>query len=104
MCNLSQINPLIAYSIVQVHSQTLCNVCPFQVIGLALRECIDNDGSLQVMCQALDIVFDVFGDDNCPLDLFTSLSFQPVLELCRDTFKARVSKHKDCVRVILMVS
>ena len=66
--------------------------CSSQVIGSTLRDCIATDHSLWVVSQALDCVFDIFGDDNCPLSLFASLSLMPVLRQCASTFKARVSE------------
>ncbi len=63
-----------------------------QIIVSALVNCISQDISLGVVCQALDGVFDIFGDDNCPIELFTSVSLLTVLMQCQSTFKARVSK------------
>ena len=68
----------------------ILNLFP-QVVGTALRDCISQDGSLWVVCQALDSVFDIFGSDDCPLDLISSLSLHSVLEQCESCFKARVS-------------
>ena len=62
-----------------------------QIIGTALRGCVEKDPSLWVVCQALDSVFDMFGSDSCPPDLFTSLSLLPVLRQAAASFTARVS-------------
>jgi hypothetical protein len=42
------------------------------------------------VCQALDVIFDVFGADECPPKLFFSLSLMPVLEQCGASLEARV--------------
>ena len=65
-----------------------------QVIGATLRDSISNDVSLCVVSQALDAVFDLFGDDLCPPSLFVSLSLLPVLTQTNSTLKARVSEVK----------
>ena len=63
-----------------------------QIIGTTLRDCVANDVSLWVVSQALDSLFDLFGDDSCPPAVFISLSILPVLSQITSTFKARVSK------------
>lgn len=52
------------------------------------------DSSVWVVSQALDSVFDVFGDDNCSPSIFVSIELMPVLERTQSTFKARVSVDK----------
>ena len=52
---------------------------------------MSRDPSLWVVALALDGLFDVFGDDNCPLAVFTSLQIMPVLKNAASFFKARVS-------------
>ena len=65
-----------------------------QVVGVSLRECISKDSRLWVVCQALDSVFDVFGDDNCPPSVFVDVALMPALQKLASTFKARVSHHE----------
>ena len=48
------------------------------------------DRSLSVICQAVDAIFDIFGEDSCPNELFSSLDLLPVLVECKATFNARV--------------
>ena len=38
----------------------------------------------------MDVMFDIFGADECPPELFSSLSLMPVLEQCKASFKSRV--------------
>lgn len=61
------------------------------MLGTCLRDCVSRDPSLWVVALALDGLFDVFGDDNCPLALFDSLQIMPVLKNAASFFKARVS-------------
>lgn len=61
------------------------------MIGSALKECVARDQSLCVVCPALDSIFDIFGEDSCPVELFVSLALLPVLEDCKEIFNARVS-------------
>ena len=44
-----------------------------------------------MVSQALDSVFDIFGDDNCPLSVFVEVALMPALQKLASTFKARVS-------------
>ena len=68
-------------------------VCLFlQMIGSVLKESVAIDSSLSVVCPALDSIFDIFGDDSCPAELFKSLALLPVLLECRASFIARVSQ------------
>ena len=67
------------------------NTIGVQVVCVCLRDCVAGDSNLWVTAQALDAVFDVFGDDLCPPSLFTSLALLPVLKHMTTTFKARVS-------------
>ena len=64
--------------------------CFLQCTLSSLRDCICQDSSLLVVCQAVDVIFDIFGADECPPELFSSLSLMPVLEQCRASFKSRV--------------
>ena len=65
-----------------------------QVVGVSLRECISKDNRLWVVSQALDSVFDIFGDDNCPPSVFVDVTLMPALQKLASTFKARVSHHE----------
>lgn len=71
----------------------IVNFSHAQVVGVSLRECISKDSRLWVVSQALDSVFDIFGDDNCPLSVFVEVALMPVLQKLASTFKARVSHH-----------
>ena len=51
---------------------------------------MSQDPHLWVVAQALDAVFDVFGEDNCPLDLYQSLGMASVLKTTAATFIHRV--------------
>ena len=66
-------------------------LCFLQAIGCSLCDSIAKDGSLWVVSQALDSVFDVFGDDSCPPSVFVSVGLLPILKNTSSTFKARVS-------------
>ncbi len=62
-----------------------------------LRECVVQEKCLGVVSQALDAIFDIFGDDSCPMELFSSLNLLSVLVTCKATFNARVSTgHSMC--------
>ena len=63
------------------------------MVGVSLRECISKDSRLWVVSQALDSVFDIFGDDNCPPSVFVEVALMPALQKLASTFKARVSHH-----------
>lgn len=69
-----------------------------QVVGASLRDCISKDSSLWVVSRALDSVFDIFGDDNCPSSLSVDIALMPVLQQLVSTFKARVSATADAFR------
>ena len=60
------------------------------MVGGILKECVVKEQCLLVVCHALDSIFDIFGDDACPVELFTSLDLLPVLMECRASFNARV--------------
>lgn len=64
------------------------------IIGTSLRDCIATDCSLWVVAQALDSVFDVFGDDDCPPSLFVELGLMQSLKNMASTFKARLRVEK----------
>lgn len=69
-----------------------------QVVGASLRDCISKDSSLWVVSRALDSIFDIFGDDNCPSSLSVDIALMPVLQQLASTFKARVSATADVFR------
>ena len=60
------------------------------MVGGILKECVVKEQCLPVVCLALDSIFDIFGDDACPVELYTSLDLLPVLMECRASFNARV--------------
>lgn len=51
---------------------------------------MSQDPQLWVVSQALDSVFDVFGEDNCPVTLYQTLGLPSVLKSAASTFKSRV--------------
>ena len=82
LLTVSQLSHLFANLILISYFQRICS---------HLQVCISQESSLLVVCQALDGVFDIFGDDRCPPSLFTSLSFMATLQRCQSCFAARVS-------------
>ena len=62
------------------------------MVGASLRDCISTDPSVWVVAVALDGLYDVFGSDDCPPELFTSLQIMPALQNISAQFTARVSE------------
>ena len=62
------------------------------IIGRALRKCVSLDPCLFVVSHALDSMFDVFGDDDCPAAVFWELEMLPVLEELASKFSSRVRR------------
>eukprot|EP00731_Ephydatia_muelleri_P035348 Em0115g16a len=73
------------------------------VIGATLRDCVSQDPQLWVVSQALDSVFDVFGEDNCPVTLYQTLGLPSVLKSAASTFKSRMVSERDDVKPHLRV-
>ena len=71
------------------HVSALC-IYPVQVVGEALRECVSHDVCVWVVARALDALYDVFGADECPTQLFSTLQIMPVLKHIASQFTARV--------------
>ena len=61
------------------------------MIGSTLRDCISHDPSVWVICQALDSIYDIFGDDRCPPSLCVSLSLLSALRQLATVIKEKVS-------------
>ena len=74
------------------HVSALC-IYPVQVVGEALRECVSHDVCVWVVARALDALYDVFGADECPTQLFSTLQIIPVLKHIASQFTARVGDH-----------
>jgi hypothetical protein len=51
-----------------------------QVVGRALRDCVSSGQPEWVVARALDSLYDVFGADECPAQLFSDLQIMPVLK------------------------
>ena len=62
------------------------------IVGRALRKCVSLDPCLFVVSHALDSMFDVFGDDDCPAVVFWELEMLPVLEELASKFSSRVRR------------
>ena len=62
-----------------------------QVVGETLRDCVSCAPCEWVRARALDALYDVFGADECPAQLFSSLQIMPILENAAYQFTARVS-------------
>ena len=75
----------------RAHTHTYNCTHTLQLIGATLQDCISNDGSAWVVCQALDSIYDIFGDDNCPPSLCISLSLLPALTQLASIIKEKVS-------------
>lgn len=67
----------------------MCVWC-VQVVGEALRDCISLEPCEWLVARALDALYDVFGADECPVQLFLSLQIMPVLESAASQVSARV--------------
>lgn len=69
------------------------------VIGSTLRDCVSSDSLLWVTCYALDSIFDVFGEDECPIELYHSLGLPAVLNKAEETFSSRMTSQHDEVKL-----
>lgn len=67
-----------------------CGFGVLQVVGEALRDCISLEPCEWLVARALDALYDVFGADECPLQLFSSLQIMPVLENTAAQFSTKV--------------
>ena len=57
-----------------------------------------------MVSHALDSMFDVFGDDDCPAAVFWELEMLPVLEELASKFSSRVRVNEDCCMRVLALS
>ena len=69
-----------------IHTHLLC----IQVVGETLRDCVSCDPCVWVVARALDALYDVFGADECPAQLFSTLQIMPILENTASQLNSRV--------------
>ena len=62
-----------------------------QVVGKTLLDCVSCEPCEWVVARALDALYDVFGADECPIQVFSTLQIMPILEKASSQLHSRVS-------------
>ena len=68
-----------------------CTPLIAQVVGKTLLDCVSGIPCEWAVARALDALYDVFGADECPVQLFSTLQIMPILEKASSQLNSRVS-------------
>ena len=82
---------MVGHTHTRAHTHTYNCTHTLQLIGATLQDCVSNDGSAWVVYQALDSIYDIFGDDSCLPSLCVSLSLLPALRQLASVIKEKVN-------------
>jgi hypothetical protein len=66
-----------------------------QVVGKTLLDCVSCEPCEWVVARALDALYDVFGADECPIQVFSTLQIMPILEKASSQLHSRIAAKRE---------